>query len=154
MAVMRCEGLDNLIKKLNEIAELDKAGVTKSMLLAGSQDVKKAWEHEIVKRDLIKSGLMSKNITSSRPKTNIYGMFTTIYPQGWEYYPANSRHAGKERVRNAEKAFMLHYGFYHTNSGEMINEYVGWVDDVEAEAFRTATATMEKIFNNYIKSKG
>lgn len=149
MAVMRCEGLDNLIKKLNDIAELDKAGVTESMLLAGSQDVKKAWEHEIVKRDLIKSGLMSKNITSSKPKMNIYGMFTTIYPQGWEYDKN-----GKKRVRNAEKAFMLHYGFYNHVTGEVYTKAVGWVDDVEAEAFRTATATMEKIFNNYIKSKG
>lgn len=149
MAVMRCEGLDNLIKKLNDIAELDKAGVTESMLLAGSQDVKKAWEHEIVKRDLIKSGLMSKNITSSKPKMNIYGMFTTIYPQGWEYDKS-----GKKRVRNAEKAFMLHYGFYNHVTGEVYTKAVGWVDDVEAEAFRTATATMEKIFNNYIKSKG
>ena len=163
MAVMRCEGLDNLIKKLNDIAELDKAGVTESMLLAGSQDVKKAWEHEIVKRDLIKSGLMSKNITSSKPKMNIYGMFTTIYPQGWEYdnpdIPAETASEqeepnGKKRVRNAEKAFMLHYGFYNHVTGEVYTKAVGWVDDVEAEAFRTATATMEKIFNNYIKSKG
>lgn len=149
MAIMRCEGLDALVKKLDQISMLDRGKVEEDMILAGSQDVKKAWEHQIEARGLVKSGLMGKNITSSTPKLNIYGMFTTIYPQGWEYDKN-----GKKRVRNAAKAFMLHYGFYNHVTNSMYTDAVGWVDVVTDEAYKTATATMEKIFENYIKSKG
>lgn len=150
MALMRCEGLDSLIKKLDSLSTLEKGQIEETMLLAGSQDVKRAWIHQIEVRGLERSRLMKKQITSSKPKTNIYGMFTTIYPQGWEY----DEKTGKKRVRNAEKAFYLHYGFYNHQTNEIYKEAVGWINDVENEAFRTATATMNKIFENYIKSKG
>ena len=150
MALMKCEGLDSLIKKLDSLSTLEKGEVEETMLISGSQDVKKAWIHQIDVRGLKRSGLMKANITSGKPKTNIYGMFTTIYPQGYEY----DKKTGKKRVRNAEKAFYLHYGFYNHVTDSIYRNAIGWVDAVNDEAFRTATATMNKIFENYIKSKG
>lgn len=150
MATMKVEGIASLEKMLKELSTLDQGKAAEDMLNVGKVEVEKAWTHQIELKGLKKSGLMKSQITSGKPKTNIYGMFTTIYPQGWEY----DEKTHKKRVRNATKAFMLHYGFYNHRTEEVYKEAKGWIDDVEKEALNNAVPAMEKVFELYLKSKG
>lgn len=150
MALFRCDGMDHLEKMFKELSTLDQGKAAEDMLNAGKVEVEKAWVRVIDKRDLKRKGLMKANVKSTKPKHNVYGTFLSTYPWGQEKDEAT----GKPRVRNAEKAFYLHYGFLNHRTGRFYRGAVGWVDDVEKEAMDKATAVMEKIFENYLKSKG
>ena len=149
MPMFKCEGMDHLEKMLKELSTLDQGKAAEDMLNAGKVQVEKAWEHQIEKHGLIEKNLMHTTVKSSKPKHNVYGTFISTYPYGWEIDKD-----GKKRVRNATKAFMHHYGFMNVRTGKMYTAEKGWVDDVEKEAMETATAVMEKIFEQYLKSKG
>ena len=60
-----------------------------------------------------------------------------IYPQGKD----------RKGVRNAEKAFILHYG----KSGQAPTRFV---DAVEEAAEDKAVSAMENVFNNYLEKEG
>lgn len=136
-------------KLLDDLSVLDKSKCVEDMVNVGRVEVEKAWRHQIKKYHLKKSGLMGNNITSSAPKLNTLGCFSTIYPQGWEYYKTG-KNKGKKRVRNAAKAFMLHYGFYNVRTNQRYEEAMGWVDDVEKEGTETAYKKMYKVYEMYI----
>lgn len=150
MALFRCEGMEHLEKMFKELSTLEQGKVAEDMLNAGKVEVEKAWKKIIDKRDLKRKGLMKSTVKSTKPKHNVYGTFLSTYPFGVEKDTAT----GKSRVRNAEKAFYLHYGFMNVRTGHFYRDAVGWVDEVEKEAMDKATAVMEKIYENYIRSKG
>lgn len=150
MALFRCEGMNQLEKMFKELSTLDQGRAAEDMLNAGKVEVEKAWKKVIDKRGLKRSKLMQNTVKSTKPKHNVYGTFLSTYPWGVEKDPET----GKPRVRNAEKAFYLHYGFVNHRTGRFYGDHVGWVDDVEKEAMDKATAVMEKIYENYLKTKG
>lgn len=152
MALFRCEGMEHLEKMLTELSTLDQGRAAEDMLNAGKVQVEKAWKHQIEKHDLKKTHLMLNKVNSGKPKHNVYGAFVSTYPYGEEV--RTDRNGKKYKVRNATKAFMLHYGFYNHATDSFYTEAKGWVDDVEKEAMETATAVMEKIFEQYLNSKG
>lgn len=65
------------------------------------------------------------------------GSMIDIYPQGTD----------KDGVRNAEKAFLLHYGW----SGRAGDH---WVDDAEQQGETATVDAMEAVFTEKMKEKG
>ena len=60
-----------------------------------------------------------------------------VYPQGKD----------KKGIRNAEKAYILHYG-KSTKKGTR------FVDNINTKAEATSYIAMQDVFNNYLKMKG
>lgn len=152
MARLKVEGIASLERMLKDLSTLDGGKAEEDMLNAGRKEVEKAWEHQIQKHGLIDTGKMKKGIYSSKPKRNIWGIFSQIYPAGYDYYEEGPN-KGKKRVRNAAKAFMQHYGFYNHATQSFYDKHVGWVDDVEKEALENATEVMTKVYDLYLKRK-
>lgn len=140
MGLLHVEGIDDMTRMLDKISALDEGKVIEDMLKEGAKDVEKAWTDNIIKRDYRDSRKMLLKVNTGRVKKNQWGRFNTTYPFG-----VHVRRWGK--VRNAAKAFYLHYGF---------PGYTGtrWVDNVEKDASKTAPDTMQKVFDKFIEQKG
>lgn len=140
MGLLHVEGIDDMTRMLDKISALDEGKVVEDMLKEGAKDVEKAWTDNIIKRDYRDSRKMLLKVNTGRVKKNQWGRFNTTYPFGEHVRPWG-------KVRNAAKAFYLHYGF---------PGYTGtrWVDDVEKDASKTAPDTMQKVFDKFIEQKG
>lgn len=140
MGLLHVEGIDDMTRMLDKISSLDEGKVVEDMLKEGAKDVEKAWTDNIIKRDYRDSRKMLLKVNTGRVKKNQWGRFNTTYPFGVHVRPWG-------KVRNAAKAFYLHYGF---------PGYTGtrWVDDVEKDASKTAPDTMQKVFDKFIEQKG
>lgn len=140
MGLLHVEGIDDITRMLDKISALDEGKVVEDMLKEGAKDVEKAWTDNIRKRDYIDTGKMLSKVNTGRVKKNQWGRFNTTYPFGEHVRPWG-------KVRNAAKAFYLHYGF----QGRIGSR---WVDDVEKDASKTAPDTMQKVFDKFIEQKG
>ena len=133
---MTSSGLNSLIDELKDLGELDNGELTGKMLNAGAKVISDEWKKGIkraVKRGGRSTGDMVESVAPSKKierKGDVSA--STIYPQGKD----------RKGVRNAEKAFILHYG----KSGQAGTRFV---DDVEAAAEDAATEAMEQIFDEY-----
>lgn len=134
-------GLDDLMQSMKELGELDNGELTENMLEAGAEVVAKEWKDGIksVTRGSKRStGDMADSVATSKDIKKLKDVSTkTIYPQGKD----------RKGVRNAEKAFILHYG-KTTQLG------THFVDDVEEKAGGPSVDAMEQIFDEFITKKG
>lgn len=94
------EGLDFVVEDMKRRGEL--AGETaQKMLMAGAEEVKQAWKNEAERRNFRDTRSMIDNIGFPRSVKRASDILSIdIYPQGKD----------AKGVRNAEKAFILHYG--------------------------------------------
>ncbi len=112
MVRFRTEGLEELI------ADMDRMGQTfgplaESILVAGAEEIKQAWKQAAIIHRLKSTGEMIDSIWYSKKPKNLYGILSIeIYPRGFsrETITKGKRYTRKKMVRNAEKAFVLHYG--------------------------------------------
>lgn len=110
MATLNWQGLDELY------AEMSRAGkqageVAQQMIQAGADEVVKAWKTAIGLHGHVKTGDMQKSVGFKIKRKN--GMrVAEIYPLG------KDRHG----VRNAEKAFILHYGRSNLRGSRFVDE--------------------------------
>ena len=119
MAKFSVNGIDSLAADLKRLGQLDNEELVSDMLGAGAEVVAEEWIHGIL--EATKPDVSAKE----------------IYPQG------KDRKGG----RNAEKAFILHYG----KSGQAPTRFV---DAVEEAAEDKAVSAMENVFNNYLEKEG
>jgi hypothetical protein len=92
-------GLDDLVKDVEALNFTEEE--TDEMLLAGAKQVKKAWRAAAEKHGLKASGDMIESIDYAKRPATVDGVrCIDIYPQGKD----------RKGIRNAEKAFVLHYG--------------------------------------------
>lgn len=135
-------GLNDLMQEMKELGELDNDKLTESMLDAGATVVTAEWKAGINKAVTNASkrstGDMAESVAPSKGIKKIQDVSTkTIYPQGKD----------RKGVRNAEKAFILHYG----KSGQLGTRFV---DDIEENASVPSVDAMEQVFDNYLEEKG
>lgn len=154
MARFETSGLDDLIERM-EALDLTDSEVADEMLLAGAAEVPKAWEaaaeqHGIRRR----SGQMLDSIGFPRKPKVIGGIKTIdIYPQGtrpnktWKRKNKKGKAGKAMPVRNADVAFILHYG----SSRVRATHFVDTADELAAEPVQAA---MEQVFDKYLKEKG
>jgi len=89
------EGLDEVYREMTRAGE--SVGPTADrMAEAGAEEVVKGWQEAIQEAGLIRTGAMLRSVRAGKVKDGR----TDIYPQGKD----------AKGTRNAEKAFILHYG--------------------------------------------
>lgn len=133
MARFDMSGLDPIIDDMRKYGE--KSGeAAQAMIMAGAEQVKLAWKRSAEEHKHRDSGDMIESIGYPRQPKDIGNALTIdIYPQGKD-------HKG---VRNAEKAFITHYGT-SSRPGDH------WVDDADAYSEETAVPAMAKIWEDFI----
>ena len=146
MAKFAVTGIDDLAADLKRLGLLDNSELVSGMLEAGAEIVADEWKKGI--ESTVKSkaaggrgtGEMKDSVRPAKGIKTIDGASAKdIYPQGKD----------SKGVRNAEKAFILHYGKSNANQPPTL-----FVDAVEDAAENKAISAMEDVFNNYLEKEG
>lgn len=129
---MDTKGLDgvalefmNLGKKAQRVAD--------EMLKAGEKEAVEAWRAGIISHDFRDSGAMLGSVKGTKPRSANGGRLMDIYPQGQD----------ARGVRNAAKAFMLHYGTSRIDPTH-------WIDEVNQKLEEPAQAAMQEALEKYL----
>ena len=104
MANFHVQGIDGIAKGLELLGQ--KTGpMAEDMLHAGALILIGTWNRVIIARGHVETGAMMRSVKATKPKINKDGnLEIQVYPQG-----AERKEHRKKPVRNAEKAFVLHY---------------------------------------------
>lgn len=136
MAKLKVQGLDTFTAQLDRIGQ--RLGpVGEQMLHAGAEQMKRAWVSAIDRHGHVDNGDMRKSVRPTKIKTTSGTPSIEVYPQGKD----------RKGVRNAEKAFVLHYGFKSNGGSHFVDEAV---DKGEGPA----TEAMAAVFDDFLKSEG
>lgn len=128
MARMDLAGLDDVFDQLTMAGEgIDETA--QQMLEAGAGICVEAWKRSIGSHGHVKTGDMQRSVGVKYKKKN-GALSAEIYPLGKD----------RKGVRNAEKAFVLHYGRSNITGSR-------FVDDAEAEAEQPAADAMQEVWN-------
>lgn len=134
---MTFEGLDDVIDQMGRMGMLA-APVADEMLVAGAGEMKKAWVNAINRFNHVDTGQMRRSVGFGRkPESNLSARSLDVYPRGKD----------KKGVRNAEKAFVLHYG----RSGSKPIPASHFVDVAETEGEPKAAAAMEARWDRFVE---
>lgn len=136
MARFDTSGIDEIIDAVVRVENgLEELG--DEMLMAGAEEIKLAWQIAAGMHGHRLTGDMIESVNFPKKPKTVGGIRTIdIYPQGKD----------RKGVRNAEKAFILHYG---TTSIEGSH----WVDTADEEAGPRVQQVMEKIFEDYLNRR-
>lgn len=109
--------------------------MSRDMLAAGAKVLVSTWKDVIQRRGLVDQKDMINSVKAKKPA---YGkddeLAVEVYPLGVD----------EKYVRNAEKAFLHHYGYKSVDATH-------FVDEIEKEAAPLIEAAMEKIADEYLK---
>ena len=135
MARFDMTGLQPIIDEMSKLG-LEVGDVADSMLMAGADEVADAWRRAARTHGLIDTGDMFDSIGYPNTAKTIGGYRSIdIYPQGRD----------RKGVRNAEKAFILHYG---TSKLEATH----WVDTADDYCAETVVPAMTKVWDEFIQT--
>ena len=132
MARFDTSGLDAVLEEMKREGEL--AGpAADAMLLAGAEQVKEAWRRSAEEHGHRDTDALIDSIGYARkPKQAGDVRSIDIFPRGKD----------AKGVRNAEKAFVLHYGTSKMKGS-------GWVDDADKYSEDMAIPAMIAVWENY-----
>ena len=136
MARFDVSGLDETIEEMKRLGQM--AGQTAdAMLMAGADEVRKAWRQSAEEHRHRDTGDMIASIGFARKPKEIGSIRTIdIYPQGKD----------KRNIRNAEKAFILHYGTTKIRGSR-------WVDDADKISEQTVVPAMIRVWEQFLKNQ-
>lgn len=141
MARFDVTGLEETIKDMEAMGK-SSGKVATAMLMAAAGEVQKAWQDAIVSFDHIgkykkrKGGEMLASVGYARRPKSVNGLKgIDIYPQG-----VDSR-----GVRNAEKAFIAHYGRKHQAGTR-------FVDVADQRSAQPVYDVMTSIWDHFLKT--
>ena len=133
MARFDMSGLDDIIRDMERLGQAS-GQVADEMLIKGAECVREAWRRSAEEHGHRDTGAMIESINYARPTSGAGSAKSIdIYPQGVD---------GKG-VRNAEKAFILHYGTSRIPGS-------CWVDDADRYSEETAPQAMAAVWDEYI----
>lgn len=135
MARFDMSGLEETIRDMQRMGQ-QSGNAAKAVLQAGAEKVKAAWRAATEAHGLVDTRDMLESIGFARNPKQIGDMLSIdIYPQGRD----------RKGVRNAEKAFILHYGTSR-------HPATRFIDDADAMSEAEAIPAMEEIWDQYIKT--
>lgn len=135
MAQFSTDGIDQIAAEMAWMGEA--AGeVADEMLLAGAEEVKRAWKETAERHGYRETGDMIESIRADKaPKSDANDVRRiSVYP----------RVEDRKGVRNAEKAFLLHYGTSKIHGSH-------WVDEADQDAGPMVQDVFEKIWDRHLK---
>ena len=135
MARFSTDGIDQIAAEMAWMGEA--AGeVADEMLLAGAEEVKRAWQETAERHGYRETGDMIESIRADKaPKSDANDVRRiSVYPRGED----------RKGVRNAEKAFLLHYGTSKIHGSH-------WVDEADQDAGPMVQDVFEKIWDRHLK---
>lgn len=135
MARFEAEGLDELIADFQQHKDLLDI-VAPEMIRAGADVIADAWRDAITKHGLIDTGEMIKAVQAT--------CIVTADTKKAIVYPTGKDSKG---VRNAEKAFVNHYGASNKDATH-------FVDDAETQAEEPAVDAMAGVWFGKFDSEG
>ena len=136
VALFNAEGFDELLADLQHHKDLlDDAAP--EMLQAGAEVVAEGWKDAIRAHDLIDTGDMLDSVAPSAATITDTEKKIAVYPQGKD----------RKGVRNAEKAFINHYGASRRKATH-------FVDDAEQKTEAPAIDAMAEVWYRKIESEG
>lgn len=145
MAKIRLSGFSEEIDALKRAGN-DTGKLVRRMLKAGAETSEDIWRKVITERGHIDTGDMLRSVGTAwiSEKTGA----AEVYPLGKSVSPSRKKHADKRRksVRNAEKAFILHYG--RANLAED-----PFVDEIERRIEDEAFDKMDEVFQQFINKE-
>lgn len=137
MARFDTSGIEELLTQMRNMGQ-DSGKVAREMLIAGAEAVKTAWQRSAEAHGLRDTGAMIESIGYPRgPKKAGDILSIDIYPQGTD----------SKGVRNATKAFVLHYGTSKIPATR-------WVDDADAESANTVPPAMQAVWDAFLAKNG
>ncbi len=135
MAQFSTDGIDSIAEEMAWMGEA--AGETADeMLLAGAEEVKRAWKETAERHGYRETGDMIESIRADKaPKSDANDVRRiSVYPRGED----------RKGVRNAEKAYVLHYGTSKIHGSH-------WVDEADQDADPMVQDVFEKIWDRHLK---
>lgn len=135
MAQFSTDGIDQIAAEMAWMGEA--AGeVADEMLLAGAEEVKRAWKETAERHGYRETGDMIESIRADKaPKSDANDVRRiSVYPRGED----------RKGVRNAEKAYVLHYGTSKIHGSH-------WVDEADQDAGPMVQDVFEKIWDRHLK---
>lgn len=135
MAQFSTDGIDQIAAEMAWMGEA--AGETADeMLLAGAEEVKRAWKETAERHGYRETGDMIESIRADKaPKSDANDVRRiNVYPRGED----------RKGVRNAEKAYVLHYGTSKIHGSH-------WVDEADQDADPMVQDVFEKIWDRHLK---
>ena len=136
MARFDTSGLDDVIREMERLGELY-GETADEMLLAGADEVKKAWKASAERHKHRDTGDMIESIGYPRQPKRVGDIRSIdVYPQGTD----------QKGIRNAEKAFILNYG---TKTRPASN----WVFDADARCAEPVAKAMEAVWDKKLAIK-
>ena len=152
MARFEVDGLENLFREMEYYDRMSGPTADK-MLIAGAEEVKKAWKEEAQRRGFKDSGAMINKTGFPRAVTRASDIAAIdIYPQGKD----------KRGKRNAEKAFILHWGTTSAAAQKRRKKkkFTGpgiprtlWVDDADKAAGPKVLEVYTRIWDEFLEGK-
>ena len=142
MSEFAFNGIDELAADMKKLDLLDNETLVTEMLDAGAEVVAEEWRKGVEKTvrnvDDRSYGDLHDSISVNKGIKKVGDVSAKdIYPKGKD----------RKGVRNAEKAFILHYG----KSGQSPTLFV---DDVENAAESKAVEAMSDVYNKYLEKEG
>ena len=137
MASFKTSGdlIDDIAKELEQLGEDVSGQLGQEMLDEGAEIIEFNWIKSIKNHNHIDTGDMANSVGVA--KGTKAKKFRDIYPQGKD----------SKGVRNAEKAFIAHYG----KSGQLGTRFV---DEAEASSDAECAVAMQRKLDEYIEKKG
>lgn len=135
MARFSTDGIDQIAAEMAWMGEA--AGeVADEMLLAGAEEVKRVWKETAERHGYRETGDMIESIRADKaPKSDANDVRRiNVYPRGED----------RKGVRNAEKAYVLHYGTSKIHGSH-------WVDEADQDADPMVQDVFEKIWDRHLK---
>lgn len=133
MAKFISTGMTDVIDRLDRMAGASD-NMKREMLESAANVYVDTWKRVIRAKGHVRSGDMANSVDTVFSDGNVGGATAEVYPQGKD----------RKGVRNAEKAFLLHYGW-----GKKKGDH--FVDQIEREAVEPAVEAMEAVMDRYVK---
>ena len=136
MARFDVSGLDETIEDMKRLGQMT-GQTADAMLMAGAEEVRKAWRQSAEEHRHRDTGDMIASIGFARKPKEIGSIRSIdIYPQGKD----------KRNIRNAEKAFILHYGTTKIRGSR-------WDDDADKISEQTVVPAMIRVLEQFLQNQ-
>lgn len=136
MARFDTTGIDEIIQNLQRMGQ-DSGPVAEEMVNAAVEEIKQAWQDSAEAHGHRDTGALIDSIGFGPGPVRAGAiLYRDVYPQGTD----------SKGTRNAEKAFILHYG---------CKRFPGsyWVDDADSKSAAPVEARIRAIWDSFIEQR-